>query len=162
MSAQSRIETLLNIISNYNNDNEDQDFANIVARSITKISNKTITYIGAFCFDCCTKLTIADFSSAKRIGLAAFDGCSSLIALILRKTDYICILDSGFSHSYDDDGNNHSCTITKGTGYIYVPRALIEDYKIAENWSAYASQFRALEDYTVDGTVTGELDETKI
>ena len=32
----------------------------------------------------------------------------------------------------------------------------------ATNWSTYAAQFRALEDYTVDGTTTGELDETKI
>ena len=52
--------------------------------------------------------------------------------------------------------------IGKGTGYIYVPRALVDSYKVATNWSTYASQFRALEDYTVDGTITGELDETKI
>lgn len=52
--------------------------------------------------------------------------------------------------------------IANGTGYIYVPRALIEDYKVATNWATYASQFRALEDYTVDGTITGELDESKI
>lgn len=52
--------------------------------------------------------------------------------------------------------------ITKGAGYIYVPRALVDSYKSATNWSVYAAQFRALEDYTVDGTITGELDETKI
>lgn len=46
--------------------------------------------------------------------------------------------------------------------FIYVPKAIIEDYKVATNWSVYADQFRALEDYTVDGTTTGELDETKI
>lgn len=45
---------------------------------------------------------------------------------------------------------------------IYVPAALIDSYKAATNWSAYANQFRALEDYTVDGTITGELDESKI
>lgn len=45
--------------------------------------------------------------------------------------------------------------IGNGSGYIYVPRALIEDYKVATNWSAYADQFRPLEDYTLDGTVTG-------
>ena len=52
--------------------------------------------------------------------------------------------------------------IESGTGYIYVPKALIEDYKVATNWSVYASQFRALEDYTIDGTIDGELDESKI
>ena len=49
-----------------------------------------------------------------------------------------------------------------GISYIYVPSALIEEYKVATNWTVYADQFRALEDYTVDGTITGELDESKI
>jgi hypothetical protein len=52
--------------------------------------------------------------------------------------------------------------IEKGTGYIYVPADLVDSYKAATNWSTFAAQFRALEDYTVDGTITGELDITKI
>lgn len=52
--------------------------------------------------------------------------------------------------------------IASGKGYIYVPRTLVDSYKAANGWSTYASQFRALEDYTVDGTITGELDESKI
>jgi hypothetical protein len=53
-------------------------------------------------------------------------------------------------------------------GYFYVPRALLsdddakKDYRRATNWSNFATQFRALEDYTVDGTTTGELDPNKI
>jgi hypothetical protein len=53
-------------------------------------------------------------------------------------------------------------------GYFYVPRALLsdddatKDYRRATNWATYASQFRALEDYTVDGTITGDLDPNKI
>ncbi len=38
-------------------------------------------------------------------------------------------------------------SIANGTGYIYVPRALIEKYKVATNWATYADQFRAIEDY---------------
>ena len=52
--------------------------------------------------------------------------------------------------------------INTGTGYIYVPSALVDSYKSATNWSTYATQFRALEDWTVDGTITGELDWDKI
>ena len=37
--------------------------------------------------------------------------------------------------------------IAKGTGYIYVPYALLEQYKVATNWATYANQFRAIEDY---------------
>ena len=40
---------------------------------------------------------------------------------------------------------------------FYVPRALIEDYKVATNWVNYADNFRALEDHTVDGSTTGEV-----
>lgn len=32
-------------------------------------------------------------------------------------------------------------------GYIYVPKALVEQYKVATNWVAFADKFRAIEDY---------------
>lgn len=32
-------------------------------------------------------------------------------------------------------------------GYIYVPAALIDEYKTATNWATFANQFRAIEDY---------------
>ena len=84
-----------------------------------------------------------------------FKRCPLLKALILRNESTIVTLSS--SEVFDtSDG------IGAGIGYIYVPAALIEEYKSATNWSTYATQFRALEDYTVDGTITGELDETKI
>lgn len=41
----------------------------------------------------------------------------------------------------------NSTPIAEGTGYIYVPQALIEQYKVATNWATYANQFRAIEDY---------------
>lgn len=37
--------------------------------------------------------------------------------------------------------------IEDGTGYIYVPSALVETYKTASNWVTYADQIRAIEDY---------------
>lgn len=37
--------------------------------------------------------------------------------------------------------------IESGTGYIYVPSALVEEYKAATNWATYADQIRAIEDY---------------
>lgn len=56
--------------------------------------------------------------------------------------------------------------IFNGTGYVYVPNALVASYQTATNWKTIygknANAFRALEDYTVDGTITGELDESKI
>lgn len=53
-----------------------------------------------------------------------------------------------------------------GCGYVYVPRNLIPSYQTATNWATiYANKpnvFRALEDYTVDGTTTGDIDESKM
>ena len=31
--------------------------------------------------------------------------------------------------------------------YVYVPKALVGAYKSATNWSTYANQIRAIEDY---------------
>lgn len=100
----------------------------------------------------CNNLRELDLPSAKTLNNRAFINNSSLVALILRPTT-MCTTD------YDPVSGT---PIASGTGYIYVPRALVDGYKSATNWSTYAAQFRALEDYTVDGTITGALDETKI
>jgi hypothetical protein len=99
----------------------------------------------------CGNLKIIDFHQVCTIGEAPWQ-CKKLVALILRG-DGISTLSNG-------DFNN--TPIASGTGYIYVPRARVDSYKSATRWSTWASQFRALEDYTVDGTIMGELDESKI
>lgn len=105
-------------------------------------------------FEDCTSLATADFPAARTVKNYAFDGCSNLTALILRNTSRAATL-----------SNVNALTgtpIESGTGYIYIPAALVDTYAAASNWSNFAAQFRALEDYTVDGTTTGELDPTKI
>lgn len=97
-------------------------------------------------FTNCPNLKTVDFSDLNDFAAWTFNGYTNPETIILRKETVVTFDSSGF----------------KCSGYIYVPRALIEDYKVATNWSTYADQFRALEDYTVDGTTTGELDETKI
>lgn len=92
-----------------------------------------------------------ELPSVESITSTAFDRCTRLTALILRG-DFVTLQGAAFTNS----------AVEKGTGYVYVPAALMDQYKTASNWSTYARQIRALEDYTVDGTVTGELDETKI
>lgn len=113
-------------------------------------------------FKSCTALEIVDLAyvSNNSIRQSIFDGCTSLIAVILR-TDKVYPLDNinAFTRTkYASDG--------AGGAYIYVPNTWIASYQTANNWSTlYASHpdmFRALEDYTVDGTVDGELDKTKI
>ena len=100
-----------------------------------------------------TGLVKADFSSLSDIKDTAFYNDSSLKAVILR-SESMCAL------SYSNAFSN--TPIASGAGYIYVPSALLTNYQSATNWSTYSTQFRALENYTVDGTITGALDESKI
>lgn len=146
---------------------------------ITRIEGRAVTSVGKYVFntrnmllthailpaattfgDCvfgggspseATPVQIVDTSAAS-FGQKVFQKCASLTALILRgSTIPTCGM-----WCFDESA------IALGTCYIYVPSAMLEAYKAATNWSAYGDQFRALEDYTVDGTVTGDLDETKM
>ena len=110
--------------------------------------------LGSSSFEGNKKLTSVDLASITRFPTYVFKGCSGLTTLVIR-TETIPRLDGGTTVF-------QNTPIASGTGYIYVPASLIDSYKAADNWSTYANQFRALEDYTVDGTTTGELDPTKI
>ena len=87
----------------------------------------------------CPKLEYVDCGQLGNISAQTFNSCAALKTVILRKTSGICTLSNvnGISGS----------GIGKGTGYVYVPSALIDDYKTATNWSTYADQIRAIEDY---------------
>lgn len=87
----------------------------------------------------CTKLQHADCGQLGNIPAQTFNACSALTELILRKTGSICSLSNV-------NGVNNT-PIGKGTGFVYVPAALVDSYKAASNWSTFAAQFRAIEDY---------------
>lgn len=85
-----------------------------------------------------------DFHVLTAIGSSAFYGCSNLEALIIR-TNELCTLSNTTALSVTP--------IAKGTGYVYVPKTLADGsdgvaaYQAATNWSTYAAQIRAIEDY---------------
>lgn len=106
---------------------------------LTTVHMSLVASIPSQCFYTCTSLKHADFGKVSSIAAQSFNACSALTELILRKTDVLCTLSNV-------NAINNS-PIGKGTGYIYVPAALIEDYKVATNWSTFANQFRAIEDY---------------
>ena len=120
---------------------------------LTEVVFPSTANITANAFRNCSELAKADFHSASSIINGAFYSCSALTSLIIRSSS-VCTL--------NNTGVLTNTPIASGTGYIYVPSALIDTYKSATNWATYSAQFRALEDYTVDGTTTGELDDTKI
>lgn len=87
-----------------------------------------------------------------------FEGCNALKGIIL--SGEFVTLQSAYTYFpnwYDGSTPNL---------HFYVPRDLISSYQTATNWSGlYAEKsdiFRILEDYTVDGTTTGDIDDTKV
>ncbi len=133
--------------------------------SLTSVDLPVATSIGDGAFEDCVKLTSMDLPVATRVRSKAFDSCRSLTSVILRSTTVCSLLNTNaFTGCYHILGTKDSTYNPNGDkdGYIYVPRDLVESYKADTNWSTYATQFRAIEDYTVDGTITGELDATKI
>ena len=122
--------------------------------------NNTVTSIGRYGFSNCTKLTSvvlpavqitnanamlgcsaltqADFSNLQHIQHSTFYGDKKFATLIIR-TQAVAKLDA--TSAFKDT------RIAAGTGYVYVPSALVDSYKSATNWSTYANQIRAIEDY---------------
>jgi hypothetical protein len=111
-------------------------------------------------FNGCASLEKISLPSLTALSANTFFNCKSLKAVILPNETLVTIgAINAFAECYRILGTVDAIYNPNGLkdGYIYVPRALVDSYKAATNWSTYASQFRALEDYTVDGTTTGKL-----
>lgn len=105
---------------------------------LTKINVENLKTIAQGGFQRCSVLNNLDFHNLTSISANGFLTCSTLDTLIIR-TDSVCKLAN--INAFTDT------PIANGTGFVYVPLALIEDYKTATNWTTYATQFRAIEDY---------------
>lgn len=107
--------------------------------ALTEITLPAVTSLSNYCLQSCSKLAKADFPVVSSIGAQTFSSCKVLTTLILRRTAGVVTLNNTSSFT--------STPIASGTGYIYVPSALVDSYKSATNWSTYADQLRAIEDY---------------
>lgn len=107
--------------------------------SATSVNLPVCTTLNSYAFQKCTALEKLDFPKVNWLGAQVFNGCSALTTLIFR-VNSVCTM---------SNANNlfASTPIASGTGYIYVPSALVDSYKAASNWSTYASKIRAIEDY---------------
>lgn len=105
---------------------------------IKKGTFPNVTSVGENAFRGDSSLQQLDFSVCATIYQLAFISCTNLNVIIFRSPTVITLKNSNaFS----------STPIASGTGYVYVPSALVDSYKAATNWSTYANQFRAIEDY---------------
>jgi hypothetical protein len=107
--------------------------------ALTELAFPKLKTASISAFEGCSSLKRADFSVLTKIEDWSFYGTSALEALIIRNPDTVCGLHAVRCFE--------SSAIANGTGYVYVPSALVDSYKAATNWSVYADQIRAIEDY---------------
>lgn len=130
--------------------------------SLKNVNLPKVEALTDFAFEYCESLTVLDFPNVYDVSIIAFTTCRSLKAVVLRSKE------SPYFRLSDVEGAAEHAffrtPIGDGTGYFYVPREMIPAWQTAcaDAELTIGNQFRALEDYTVDGTVTGELDLTKM
>lgn len=109
-------------------------------KELTEMIFITPVSIAITSFRNCSKLKKVDFTYiTSSIASNSFQGCSALDTFINRKSTSISALSN--VNAFSDT------PIASGTGYVYVPVNLVDQYKTATNWITYADQIRAIEDY---------------
>lgn len=123
-------------------------YACYAASNLTHANLPKCETVGMYCF---ADANLSYFDSpVKQIYGVTFRNNANLRHLFLRRSDAICTL--GDRNAFE------GTPFVKTFGYAYVPRDLVFTYQSATNWSGLYAQWDAIEDYTVDGTITGEID----
>lgn len=122
-----------------------------IERTLTEFKDEYVTKIGWNTFASCSLLKFVDLPNVTHIDGQAFMSCGVLETLILRSP---LAQNPGASWCI-------GTAIQNGNGYVYVPSSEITRFS-SMAYVPNTVKVRALEDYTVDGTVMGELDPNKI
>lgn len=133
------------------------DSAFAYCNSLVSVNIPQSTYVTTGMFYGCASLISVNISNAAYINNDPFYNCRSLIKLFISRTDKLCAL------KYT--GTFYNCCHILGTtdatynpeglkdGYIYVPASLLSQYKVATNWSVFASQIIGHEDLEAGATL---------
>ena len=103
----------------------------------------TISGRSQFLFGC-TSLAKLDLGKLSSCTNDEFRDLPALSTVIFRNTESVVAMTQGV---YYNNNTFAGTPIASGTGYIYVPSALVEAYKADASFSNYAAQIRAIEDY---------------
>lgn len=103
--------------------------------SLQNFDFSNITTINSSAFSRCP-LTEVNLPKITRLNSNCFNNCSNLVKVVIRQNTSVCTLSS--------TNVFNSTPIANGEGFIYVPDELLEDYKVATNWSTYAEQIKPL------------------
>lgn len=129
----------------------------LIDKSITSISNDTVTTIGNLVFTNCIALRTANFPNVTSIGSGAFEECSALERVDLGSVTSIgsaafrfcenlktLIIRTPTLAENTDLGTFGGTAISDGTGYIYVPDDLVDEYKSTTAWTNVANQIKPI------------------
>ena len=130
------------------------DCTSLRSVSLPKLINGSVSFTG------CTVLKDVDLSSLIVIGSGPFSDCAAITKLefpslqtfnsggIKNTVSLRTLILSGETvvKMFSTDAFENT-PIANGTGYVYVPDNLVEDYKVATNWATYADQIKPLSEY---------------
>lgn len=105
---------------------------------LVEINTNRVTVISSSAFIGLNNFTKATLPNVIELNNGVFANCKNFTTLII-SSNTVCNLKS--------TGALLNTPVAQGAGYIYVPKNLIEQYKIATNWTVYTNQIRAIEDY---------------
>lgn len=105
--------------------------------SLLELNLPSIRTIGLYSFSSCTSLKNVDIGTKITKIYNSFLNCAALDTFIVRTEEPPTLNSEAFSGT----------SIANGVGYIYVPPMSLDAYKQATNWTVYAEQIRAIEDY---------------
>ena len=105
-------------------------------KSLTRVIFPKLEVVSGALFTNCDKLEYIGLPLATSIGAMTFQNCPSLTTLFIEQSTRMCNLSATTAFV--------GTPIENGTGFIYVPDNLVEQYKTATNWSTYASQIKPI------------------
>lgn len=165
--SQDLIEALCNdTLVSYSNSNitKVRNYMFYQNNAIKNVELSIATEIGEKAFYQCKNLESIKVPLVKNFENSACGTCYSLIKVLIEQTDAICKLSSSntFSTCYHILGTTNSTYNPNGDkdGYIYVPASLLSQYKVATNWSVYATQIIGHQDFNVGDTLPNYTNET--
>lgn len=110
--------------------------------SIESLYFPSIIDIGTFAFLSAKKLVkVALGKNIASIAQGAFNNCMSFSVLIILNQNKVCSLTGSIGSD---------TPIVRGTGQIYVPDDLVDQYKVSTNWAIYAAQIKGLSEIPDD------------
>lgn len=124
---------------------------------LTEVNFPNVIDILPYAFEMCTGLRFVNLPSAQKVYSGVFYGCTALEKLDLPRCRFIgtaafldctllgrLVLRHGEIVTLENTNAFTGTPIAGGTGYVYVPDNLVDSYKTATNWSAYASQIKPI------------------